>query len=50
MRGITLKTWGPFLAALAGIFWLSSLSQVPGGRYVWDKTLHVVGYAGCPRV
>jgi VanZ family protein len=41
-----LRTWGPFLLALAGVFWLSSLPGVPGSRYVWDKLLHVVGYAG----
>jgi VanZ family protein len=28
------------------IFWLSSLSDVPGAHYVWDKLLHTVGYAG----
>lgn len=47
MRGLLAwKLWGPFLAALAVIFWLSSQSQVPGAHYVWDKALHVVGYAG----
>src|SRR5262245_28434246 len=38
--------WGPFIAALAVVFWLSSLSQVPGANYFWDKLLHTVGYAG----
>jgi VanZ family protein len=28
------------------MFWLSSLSRVPGARYFWDKLLHTVGYAG----
>jgi VanZ family protein len=28
------------------IYWLSSLSHVPGTEYVWDKLLHAVGYAG----
>ena len=46
MRAAVLRVWGPFLAALAIVFWLSSLSQVPGAHYVWDKLLHVVGYAG----
>jgi VanZ family protein len=38
--------WGPFIAALAVVFWLSSMSDVPGARYFWDKALHMVGYAG----
>jgi VanZ family protein len=46
VKPFALKLWGPFLAALAVIFWLSSLSQVPGAHYVWDKALHVCGYAG----
>jgi len=41
-----LALWGPFLAALGVIFWLSSLSDIPAARHVWDKLLHVVGYAG----
>ena len=41
-----LANWGPLLLALAGVFWLSSLSQVPGSGLAWDKLLHVVGYAG----
>ncbi len=28
------------------IFWLSSLSNVPGTERVWDKLLHAGGYAG----
>jgi VanZ family protein len=28
------------------VFWLSSLSVVPGAHYFWDKLLHAVGYAG----
>ena len=40
-----LTRWGPFLGALAVVFWLSSLSQVPGARYAWDKLLHTIGYA-----
>lgn len=46
MRRSFLTLWGPFLAALAIIFWLSSLSSAPGADYVWDKLLHTVGYAG----
>ena len=46
MRRSILTLWGPFLAALAGIFWLSSMSDVPGAHYFWDKLLHTVGYAG----
>jgi len=46
VRRSVLTLWGPFLAALAVMFWLSSLSVVPGGHYVWDKLLHAVGYAG----
>ena len=46
MRRSFLILWGPFLAALAIVFWLSSMSSVPGGEYVWDKLLHTVGYAG----
>ena len=46
MRASAVKTWGPFLGALAVVFWLSSLPTVPGARYFWDKLLHVVGYAG----
>jgi VanZ family protein len=41
-----LTLWGPFLAALAVVFWLSSMSAVPGAQYFWDKLLHAVGYAG----
>ena len=46
MKRAVLNLWGPFLAALALVFWLSSLSNVPGARYFWDKLLHVVGYTG----
>jgi VanZ family protein len=46
VRRSLLTLWGPFLAALAVVFWLSSLSQVPGAHYFWDKLLHTVGYAG----
>lgn len=46
MRRSFLTLWGPFLAALAVMFWLSSLSEIPGSDYVWDKLLHTVGYAG----
>lgn len=46
MRSAALKAWGPFLAALALIFWLSSMSRVPGAHYVWDKLLHISGYTG----
>jgi VanZ family protein len=28
------------------VFCLSSMSDVPGARYFWDKLLHTVGYAG----
>lgn len=45
MRRSILTLWGPFVGALAVVFWLSSLSQVPGAHYFWDKLLHVVGYA-----
>ena len=44
MRFARVALWGPFVAALAAVFWLSSLSQVPGAHYVWDKLLHAVGY------
>jgi len=27
------------------VFWLSSLSHVPGAQHFWDKFLHAVGYA-----
>ena len=46
MRRSILTLWGPFFAALAAVFWLSSLTDVPGARYFWDKLLHMVGYAG----
>ena len=46
MRRSVLTLWGPFLAALAVVFWLSSLSDVPGAHYFWDKLLHAIGYAG----
>ncbi len=46
MRRHFLTLWGPFLAALAVVFWLSSMSAVPGAQYFWDKLLHAVGYAG----
>ena len=46
MRRSFLVLWGPFLAALAILFWLSSMSSVPGGEVVWDKLLHTVGYTG----
>ena len=45
MRSVALKIWGPFLAALAIVFWLSSLQRVPAAEYFWDKLLHAVGYA-----
>ena len=45
MRRAVLTLWGPFIAALAVVFWLSSLSVVPGAHYFWDKLLHTVGYA-----
>lgn len=46
MRRSLFTLWGPFIAALAVMFWLSSMSDVPGTRYVWDKVLHAAGYAG----
>ena len=46
MRRSFLILWGPFLGALAIVFWLSSMATVPGAHYVWDKLLHTVGYAG----
>ncbi len=46
MRRSILTLWGPFLGALAVVFWLSSRSDVPGARYIWDKLLHTIGYAG----
>ena len=39
-----LVIWGPLLAALAGVFYLSSLSRVPAAEYFWDKLLHTAGY------
>ena len=35
-----LKLWGPPALLAAIIFALSSLSQVPGATYVWDKLAH----------
>ena len=35
MKPRFLTTWGPFLVALAGTFWFSSLPGVPGTRYVY---------------
>lgn len=46
MRRSVLILWGPFVAALAVVFWLSSLSEVPGTHYFSDKMVHAVGYAG----
>jgi VanZ family protein len=46
VRRSILLLWGPFIAALGVVFWLSSLSQVPGANYFWDKLLHTLGYAG----
>jgi VanZ family protein len=40
-----LGLWAPFLGMLAIEFSLSSMSEVPGARYVWDKLLHTAGYA-----
>ena len=45
MRRALITLWGPFVAALAVIFWFSSLSRVPGSQHVWDKALHAAGYA-----
>jgi VanZ family protein len=39
-----LVRWGPLVAALAGVFYLSSLQRVPGADYFWDKLLHAAGY------
>jgi VanZ family protein len=38
--------WGPFLAALALGFTLSSMQRVPGAEFFWDKLLHVTEFAG----
>ena len=46
MKRSFLTIWGPFLAALVVVFWLSSMSRVPGTQYFWDKLLHTAGYAG----
>ena len=46
MRRTALTLWGPFFAALAVVFWLSSLSDVPGSRLFWDKAIHALIYAG----
>ena len=46
MRRSVLALWGPFLGAHGIVFWLSSLSHVPGTDRVWDKLLHAGGYAG----
>jgi VanZ family protein len=46
VRRSFLTLWGPFLASLVIVFWLSSMSEVPGAHYFWDKLLHTVGYAG----
>jgi VanZ family protein len=45
VRRKALTLWGPFVAALVAVFWLSSLSHVPGAQHFWDKLLHTVGYA-----
>ena len=45
MRRTPLTLWGPFVAALVVVFWLSSLSHVPGAQYFWDKFLHTFGYS-----
>ena len=45
MRRTILALWGPFVAALVVVFWLSSLSRVPVAHLYWDKLLHAVGYA-----
>jgi VanZ family protein len=45
VRASRIALWGPFLAALAVVFVLSSLTRVPGAEYVWDKLLHSLGYA-----
>ena len=41
-----LALWGPLAAALVLVFYLSSLSHIPGTDRVWDKALHAVGYGG----
>lgn len=41
-----LALWAPLVAALGAVYFLSSLSHVPGSEYVWDKLLHAVGYGG----
>jgi VanZ family protein len=46
VRRPLLILWGPFVLALAVVYWLSSLSRVPGADYVWDKLLHTIGYVG----
>ena len=46
MNGRALALWGPFVAALALCFWLSSIRQPQGGELMWDKLLHVCEYAG----
>ena len=46
MRRSLLGLWGPFLGSLAVVFWVSSLSVVPGAHYFWDKLLHALGYTG----
>ena len=46
MRRSVLTIWGPFLAALAVMFWLSSLPYIPMTKHVSDKFLHAVGYTG----
>ncbi len=45
MRRTFVALWGPFVGALVVVFWLSSLSRVPGANHYWDKMLHGVGYA-----
>lgn len=45
MKRTFVVLWGPFVAALVGVFWLSSLSRVPGANHYWDKMLHAVGYS-----
>ncbi len=45
MRRALITLWGPFIAALIVMFWLSSLSRVPGAQHFWDKALHAAGYA-----
>lgn len=40
-----LVLWGPVAAFAAFLYFLSAQRRIPGADLVWDKLLHVIGYA-----